>query len=154
VCRGWGCPANYGRNCAGRAADDNVLWRLALQPHRVHDDIEEDRKGEQGSGFDIERKSKEGHGAASKDKPKYKRFGARDFPTRNWTPDGASHERIDIGVVPHVEHTGGASARRDGENCGSREKRIEVTGRNLQSNERREHRKRHHTRLHECNKTR
>ena len=41
------CPADHRRKRTGGAADDDVLRRLPLQPHRVHDDVEEDREGEQ-----------------------------------------------------------------------------------------------------------
>jgi hypothetical protein len=134
-------------------ADDNVLWRPPLQPHRTGD-IEEDRKAEQRGGFDIERKSKDGHGAAGKDKSEYQRLGARDLPAGKWTPGGAGHHSVDVSVTPHIENTGRASSCGDGANCNGRKQRVEVTGRNRQANKRREHRKRHHTRLHECNETR
>src|SRR5262245_11641238 len=147
-------PTNHWGEGTRSTADDNVLWRPPLQPHRVDDDIEEDRKGEQRGGFDIERKSKDGHGAAGNDKSEYKRLVARDLPTGNWTPGGADHHSVDVSVTPHIENTGGASSCRDGTNCNGRKQRVEVTGRNRQPNKRREHRKRHHTRLHECNETR
>ena len=44
---GDGGPADHRREGAGGAADDDVLRRPALQPHRVDDDVEEDREGEQ-----------------------------------------------------------------------------------------------------------
>ena len=53
------CPADHRRKRAGGAADDDVLWRLPLQPHRVHDDVEEDREGEQRGRFDIESREQE-----------------------------------------------------------------------------------------------
>jgi len=148
------CPTDHWREGTRNAADDDVLRRLPLQPHRVDDDIEENRKREQRGGFDVERKSKDGHGAAGKDKSEYQRLGARDLATRNRTPGGAGHHSVDISVTPHIENTGRASSRGDGANCNGRKHRVEVTGRNRQSDKRREHRKRHHTRLHECNETR
>ena len=42
-----GGVADHRREGAGGAADHDVLRRRALQPHRVDDDIEEDREGEQ-----------------------------------------------------------------------------------------------------------
>ena len=39
--------ADHRRQRARRAADHDVLRRRALQPHRVDDDVEEDREGEQ-----------------------------------------------------------------------------------------------------------
>ena len=122
---------------------------LPLQPHRVHDDIEEDREGEQRCRFDIERESKNGDCAAGKNKSECKRFGARDPAARDRTPGRASHHGIDVGVVPHVEHAGGASSGGDGKDCNGPKQRIQVTRRNHQANERGEHRKQHHARLHE-----
>ena len=118
-----GCrrPADHRRKRAGGAADDDVLRRPSLQPHRVHDDVEEDREGEQRRGFDIEREGKNGDRAARKDKSEYKRFGARDLAARDRTPGRASHHGVDVGVVPHVEHAGGASACGDGNNRNGRQ---------------------------------
>ena len=101
---------------------------LPLQPHRVHDDVEEDREGEQRCRPTLSARAKNGDCAAGKNKSEYERFGARDLAARNWTPGGASHHGIDVGVVPHVEHAGGAGSCGDGENCNRPKKRIEVTG--------------------------
>ena len=114
---------------------------LPLQPHRVHDDVEEDREGEQRGRCDIERESKNGDCAAGENKSECKRFGARDLAARDRPPGRAGHHRVDVGVVPHVEHAGGAGSRGDCENCNGPKQRIEVTRRNHQSDERGEHRK-------------
>ena len=58
---------------------------LPLQPHRIDDDVEEDREGEQRGRLDVERKSKNRDCAAGKDKSEYQRFGARDPAARDWT---------------------------------------------------------------------
>src|SRR5262249_46105136 len=146
---GCGGPANYGWKCTPSASDDNVLWRLPLQPHRVHDDIKEDRKGEQRGGVDIERKSQDDDGAAGKNESEYKRFGARDLPARNWTTGGAGHQGVDVGVTPHIEHTSRASSGGDGENCSGPKKGIKATWCNHQTNHGSEYRQHHHTRLHQ-----
>ena len=143
------CPADHRRKRTGGAADDDVLWRISLQPHRIHDDVEENREGEQRGGFDIEGESKDHDCAARKNKSECKRLGARDPAARDRTPGRASHHRIDVGVVPHVEHAGGASSGGDGKDCNGPKQRIQVTRRNHQANERGEHRKQHHARLHE-----
>src|SRR6267154_2806115 len=78
------CPPNHGWKRTSGTADDNVLWRLPLQPYRVHADIEEDREGEQRGCCDVERESKNGNCAAAQNKPKRQRFGARDLAARNW----------------------------------------------------------------------
>src|SRR6516225_6647806 len=46
--------------------------------------------------FDIKRKSEDGHGAAGKDKSKYKRLGTGDLPTRNGASGGAGHHSVDV----------------------------------------------------------
>src|SRR5262249_9059386 len=142
-------PADYGWKCAGSATDDNILWRLPLQPHRVHDDIEEDRKGEQRGDFDIKRKSEDGHGAAGKDKSKYKRLGTGDLPTRNGTSGGAGHHSVDVSVTPHIENAGRASSCGNGKNCNGSRQRVEVTGRNDHSDETGEDVEQHHPWFHQ-----
>jgi hypothetical protein len=61
----------------------------------------------------------------------------------------ARHARVDVGVVPHVECTGGAGADRDTEQSGQRDHRMHVAGSDVKPDERREHHERHHSRLHQ-----
>src|SRR6516162_3177603 len=117
-----GCPANYGWKCAGNPANHDVLRRGALQPYRVDDDVEKYRGGEKR------------YGTGAKCKTKSECLSPRDFVARYRTRGRARHERVDIGVVPHVEHTCGASSRGDGKNCGGPKKEIEATWCNHQPN--------------------
>src|SRR5712672_144670 len=82
-------PTDHRRQRAGGAADDDVLRRAPFQPHRVHDDVEKDREGEQGRRRDIDRDSKDGDRADGQDKPERARLGARDPAARNRAPDRA-----------------------------------------------------------------
>ena len=84
-----------------------------------------------------------------KHEPERERFRARDTAARNRAHGGAGHHCVDIGVVPHVEHTGGAGARGDAENRDEPKQRIEVTRRNSNPDQCGEHDKRHDPRLHQ-----
>jgi len=130
-----GCrrPTDHRRERTGGAADDDVLRCAPLQPHRVYDDVEEDREGEQGRRRDIDRDSKDGDRADGQDKPERACLGARDPAARNRTPDRAGHHGVHVGVVPHIEDTGGAGSRRDCENCDSRRKEGDVARRDHQA---------------------
>ena len=55
---------------------------------------------------------------AAEHEPKDKRLEPGDPAAGNWPHRRAAHDRIDIGVVPHVEHAGGASSRGNGKNRG------------------------------------
>ena len=57
-CRG---PSDHGRQRSGGAADDDVLSRGPLQPRRVHDNIEEDRAGQQCGCREVRRQSENHH---------------------------------------------------------------------------------------------
>src|SRR5262249_45490084 len=129
-----GCPANYGGECAGNPANHDVLRRGALQPYRVDGDVEKDRGGEQRCRRYIEHEGEKGGGTGAKCKSKSGCPSPRDFVARYRTRGSARHERVDIGVVPHVEHTGSASSRGDGKNCGGPKKGIEATRCNHQPN--------------------
>src|SRR5262249_34898507 len=109
---GCSCPANHWWKRAGGATDNDVLRRQPLQPHRVYDDVKEYRESEQRRGLDIERETKNGDPAASKDEPEDKRFQWRDRSARDRSHGSASHDTIDVGVVPHIEDAGGGSSPR------------------------------------------
>ena len=114
-CRG---PSDHRRQRAGGTADDDVLSRGPLQPRRVHDNIEEDRAGQQCCCREVRRQSENRHCETAKHESKDKGLEPGDLAARNWPHRGAAHDRIDIGVVPHVERAGGSSSRGDGKNRG------------------------------------
>src|SRR5262245_13490210 len=142
-------PADYGGKRAGSPADDDILRRASLEPYRVDDDVEEDRESEQCRCRDIEHESKHRNGTGSENHAEYERFCTRDRAARDRAAGGASHYGIDVGVVPHVEHTRGSGPCGDRENCNGSEEWIEAARRDHQSNERGEHRERHHAWLHQ-----
>ena len=111
-------PSDHRWQRAGGATDDDVLLRCPLQPRRVHDDIEEDRARQAAPpprGWSP--KQEAATATTREDKSEDKRLDLRDLAAGNRPHRGASHDGIDIGVVPHVEGAGGAGARRDCENC-------------------------------------
>ena len=140
-----------GRQRACGAADDDVLRRRALQPHRVDDGIEEDREGEQGGRqpvrHEAERRSRTRRRAAARSRA------PRRAPTR---PAGTGRERVrahhgvDVGVVPHVQRARCACADSDREQRHGGDERVHRARRDQQSGQRREDHERHHPRLEQC----
>ena len=147
-------PANHRWKSAGSATDDNVLRRPPLQPDRIHGDVDEDREGKQRRGCDVERQGENGDCAAREGESEPKRFGPRDFAVRDRTPGRARHHGVDVGVVPHVEHTGRAGARGDANNRNGSEQRIDVAWGDEQADGGREDRQDHHAWLHQCDEIR
>ncbi len=115
-----GCcgPSDHGRQCSCSATDDDILSRNPLQPCRVHENIEEDSAGQQCGCCEVRRQPENRHCEPAQNETKDKRLEPGDFAPGNWPHRGAGHDRIDIGVVPHVEHAGGSSSRGDGKNRG------------------------------------
>ena len=58
-------------------------------------------------------------------------------------------QRVDVGVVPHVERAGGAGADGDAEQRDDGEHGMQLPGRQHHADQRREHDERHHARLHQ-----
>ena len=106
-------PADYRRQRARRAADDDVLRGRALQPHRVDHDIEEDREGQKCCGGPIDQQAECGHRKPGKHKSEGQRLAGLHAPGRNWPASGPRHHGIDVGVVPHVEGAGCARTHGD-----------------------------------------
>ena len=91
----------------------------ALQPHRIDDDVEEDREGEQRRRRAIDQQAEHDHrerppASARRPAPRPARHG----PIGIGRARGARHQRVDVGVIPHVERAGGAGADRDAEQRG------------------------------------
>src|SRR6185312_14536120 len=79
-------PADHRRERTSSAADHDVLRCASLEPNRINDNVEEDRKGEQRRSLEIGCESKNSDGAASKDNAECQRLRARDRPAGNRTP--------------------------------------------------------------------
>ena len=142
-----GRPADHRRQRARCAADHDVLRRAPLEPHRVDDRIEEDRERQQAGGQIAGGKAEREHGKQREDDAERRGFLARDAPGRNGARDGAAHQPVDIGVVPHVERARCAGADRDRDQRCNRQHGVMMAGRNHHADERREDDQRHHTRL-------
>jgi len=65
----------------------------------------------------------------------------------NRTLRGAAHQRVDVGVVPHVQRAGRACAHGDGEQSRETDDGMGGLGRDHHAGERGQHDKRHHPRL-------
>ncbi len=144
---GDGGPADQRRERAGRAADDDVLRRPPLQPHRVDEDVERDRGGEQSGGDQIRRQPHH-HDRADRQRDAVgQRRIRRDPPGRDWPVAGAAHLGVDVAVVPHVDGT--RRARRDGDaqHGGEGEHRMQMAGRDQQADDAGEHHQGQHARL-------
>ena len=94
-------------------------------------------------------KPRHGNGTGCKHELEREPFRARHPAARDRAHGGAGHYCVDIGVVPHVEHAGGAGARGNAEKGDETDEWIEVTRRNQQPDQCGEHDKRHDSRLHQ-----
>ena len=122
-------PADHRREGAGGAADDDVLRRPPLQPHRVDEDVEGDGEGQQRAGHPVDE-----HARASATEPiasMMPKVSASSGVTR---PRGMGRlavrcmQRVDVGVVPHVERAGGAGADGDAEERDDGEHGMQLPG--------------------------
>ena len=138
-------PPDHRRQRSCSATDDDVLSRGSLQPRRVHDNIKEDGAGQQCGCREVRRQPENRHREPAQNETKDKRLDPGDFAAGNWPHRGAGHDRIDIGVVPHVERAGGCGPRGNGKNRGKSGQRIKSNWSDAQSDERGEDGKHHHT---------
>jgi len=98
------------RECASRTANDDILRCSALEPHRVDHDIEENCESKQRRRSHVQESTEAQNGARAKHQSENQCFRARYTAAGNWTHGGARHQSIDVGVVPHIERTCGASS--------------------------------------------
>src|SRR5471030_977420 len=76
------------------------------------------------------------------------RTAKRPIPAgRNRTLGSARHDRVDVGVVPHVERTCRARTDGDAQQRRKAQHRMQMAGRNQHADQPREHDERHHPRL-------
>ena len=143
-------PADHRREGAGGAADDDVLRRRALQPHRVDDGVKEDGEGEEPGGEPVGGEAERSRPRSpSSTRPSDERVLARDAAGGDRPVGGAAHHRVDVGVVPHVEGARGPCPDGDAEDGDDAENGIDAARREQQADERGEDDKRHHPRLQE-----
>ena len=77
-------PADHRREGAGRAADDDVLRRAPLQPHRVDEDVEGDGEGEQRAGHPVDQQPEREHRADRQHHAEGERLVGRDASRAGW----------------------------------------------------------------------
>ena len=73
-------PADGGRKRAGEPADDDVLRRAALQPHRVDEHVEGDGEGEKRRGHEIDEQPHDGDRAHGQRRAEGRRVAGRNGP--------------------------------------------------------------------------
>ena len=106
-----GRPADQRRNRAGRAADDDVLRRAALEPERVDDRVPEEPGQREAGGEHVD------GGCEQRKRGRLKREGVeqgrsrRDPPGRHRPRGRAAHRGVDVAVVPVVERARPAGAQ-------------------------------------------
>ena len=69
---------------------------------------------------------------------------------RHRTTRCSGHNRIDIGVVPHIQRAGGSRPHGDAQQGSKSGYRVQVAGSDRKAHKRREHNERHHPWLHQC----
>ncbi len=142
-------PADHRRYGAGSAANDDVLRRRALEPHRIDENVEADGEREQRSGDPIGHQPEAEHRAQRQHHAERARFLRAHQSARDRARGGARHLRVDIGVVPHIERAGGAGAGGDADQRGDGEHRMHRARRRDEADESGEHHEEHHSRLHQ-----
>ena len=111
-------PTDHRRKCASSAANHDILWCPAFQPHRVDHNVEEYREPEKRACDPIRRKSEHDRGKAGQRETKTKRFAFGHFTRRDRTLLRALHHRVDVRVPPHIQRTRGTAAyRNEQEGC-------------------------------------
>ena len=151
---GDGGVRNHRREGARRAADDDVLRRRPLEPHRVDDGVEEDREGQEAGREPVRHEAKRQHRADRERHAEGERLAAAD-PARRDRPLGrAGHHRVDVGIPPHVERTGRAGAHRDRHQRGESDDGVHRGVDDDHTDERGENHEEHHTRLEQRQETR
>jgi hypothetical protein len=139
--------ADERRKGAGRPADDDVLRRAPLQPHRVDEHVEGDRGGEQRGRDDVGRQPHHHH-RADRQRDAIGQCGVRrDAAGRHRAVARAAHLRVDVAVVPHVDRAGRAGGDGDAQHGGEGEHRMQMAGRHQQADHAGEHHQREHARL-------
>ena len=100
-CRG---PADQRRHGTSRATNDDVQRRRALEPDRVHEDVDERARQREGGGkrvrpppqdHECERIERDANG---------QRVPGRDASARHWTPARPAHLGVDVSIELRLVH--------------------------------------------------
>ena len=140
-------PADHRREGTGGTANDDVLRRRALEPHRVDHGVEENGEGEKRCRHDIDEEAENQNRASRESEAEAQSLAGQDGTPRHRTVRGARHERIDVGVVPHIEGTRGAGTDRDCQKRHQRQPGMNVARCGDKTGKGREDDQRHHPRL-------
>ena len=144
---GRGSPSHHRRQCAGSAADHDVLRGPALQPHRVDHGIEEDREREQRARHPVDEDAERHHREERQRQAECGGLARGDAAARNRPVGGTRHLGVDVALIGHVQRAGSAGADCDAEDRGEGQDRVDVAGRDHEADQRGEDHQRHHARL-------
>ena len=146
LARGGGVADDRRQGSRG-ASDHDILRRRALEPHRINDDIKEDGERKKRSGEPIGDDAEGHHRQNRQHQAKTQRILSVHPASWNWTPLRPPHQRVDIGIIPHVEGARGTGADRDREQRGKSDNRIDMRRRDQNPGERRKNHQRHDARF-------
>ncbi len=142
-------PADDGRKGPCGAADNDVLRRPPLEPCRIDRDVKENCEGEQRRREPAHEQAEHSHREGGEHDAERKRLAGRDAALRNGTSRGAPHHRVDVCVIPHIEHARGTGADRDAQKRGESDDWMEMPRRNHDADQRGKDDERHDSRLHQ-----
>ena len=111
-----------GGNAPGRSADDDILRRPRLQPHRVDEHVEQDRRRQQRRRQPVGRKPHQQHREDAQPDPEMKRGLPLHPPGRQRPPGRPPHLRVQVRLIPLVERPAPAGAQSDAQDRGEAER--------------------------------
>src|SRR4051812_14052008 len=102
---GRGRPADQRREGTGRAADDDVLRRTALEPDGVDKNIEQDRDGQDARREQVCRQPHQDYRESAQPDTEMERRLPVHATRGERATRGALHLRVEIALIPLVERT-------------------------------------------------
>jgi hypothetical protein len=117
--------------------------------HMCRRDVEGDGEGQQRAGHQLTMRPRVATEPMARMVPKGEGLIGRDVAARDGPAGRALHQRVDIGVVPHVEGAGGPGTHRDADERDDADDRMRLHRRQQHADQRREHHERHHARHHQ-----
>ena len=105
-------PADDRRQGPGRAADDDVLGRRALEQDRVDDDVERDREQRQERRDQVDEPGHHDERDDAEHEPEDDRPLRLDLVGRQRPAPGPGHQQVDVAVEVAVDRVGAAGGER------------------------------------------
>ena len=111
-------PTDHWGEGTGSTANDDILRCPALEPHGVDYDVKENREGQKARRKPVRCEPKHDHGQTRQCDSQRLCFASGHFARWNRTLLRAAHDRVDIGIIPHIQRTRGTAAQRNEQNRG------------------------------------